>query len=289
MSIMNLGDWKAGINKYTCHCLWATMCFPDELSSRQQYLNKKTIELRGDMKDRVVGNASGVQLESIGNPFEQAAIEIKVEEMLLAHIEQSINKGFEKYYLHSGGDQVTVKASSQDQMRDTIEKSFLYKGITAGLVLFKIHQLKHHYEGGGSINKAFYLIEKFYKGTKIPQSRESIKNAWHDFKSVSPYWAAAVYLFGEFRGENGFGLIEWFESDIPNNLLRFLQYAEYFKNFGEQHLPNIATKKPTLNSQESWVLPDKFPARGNIDFEVLELQEWELEAMSKYKAPSNSL
>jgi len=288
MPIMNLGDWNAGINKYTCHCVWAAMCFPGELYSRKQYLNKKVIEWRGDMKAGIAGNASGVRLESAGNPFEQAAIEIKVEEMLLAHIEQSINKGFEKYYLHSGGDQVTTQAPSLDQIKSKIEKSSLYKGFTAGLVLFKIFQLHRHHKDGGSINKAIYLTEIFYKGTDIPQSKKSIKNAWKDFKSVSHYWAAAVFLFNEFKGERSFGLIEWLESDPKNNLLRFLQLAEFFRNFGENHFPYKTTRTTTLNPEESWVLPDDFPALETVELEVPELQRWELDAMSEYKSPTDN-
>jgi len=148
--------------------------------------------------------------------------------------------------------------------------------------------LYRHHRAGGSINKAVYLIEKFFKGTALPQSKNSIKNAWHNFKSVSHYWAAAVFLFSEFRGENSFGLIEWFESDIPNNLLRFLQYAEYFKNFGEHHLPNKTTRTTTLNPEESWVLPDDFPALETVELEVPELQRWELDAMSEYKSPTDN-
>jgi len=283
MPIMNLGDWNAGINKYTCHCLWAAMCFPDDLSLRQQYLNKKVIELKADMKDKVIGNICGTELGGNKNPFEQAAIEIKVEEMLLVHIEQSINKGFEKYYLHAGGDQVNVNASSLGQIQGEIEKYFLYKGFTAGLVLFKILQLSHHYEGGGSIKKATHLIEKFYFGKNISRSTTSIKGAWREFGKVSPFWAAAVFLFDEFKGKNGFGLIEWLESDIPNNLLRFLGCAEYYRKLGEKHLPNEATTVTTLDPKESWVLPEEFPIQKRLP-RVPKLQNWEIEALENYKA-----
>ena len=102
---------------------------------------------------------------------------------------------------------------------------------------------------------------------------------------MSHFWAAAVFLFDEFKGKNGFGLIEWLESDIPYNLLRFLQYVEYFKYFGEHHHPNTTTKITTLDPNESWVLPDEFLTLGNIELEVPPLRNWEMEAMSKYQSP----
>jgi len=285
MPTLDLGDWNAGINKYTCHCLLAAMCFPNELLLRQQYLNKKGIKWRGEMKDKIVGNVIGVRFESIENPIEQAVLEIEIQRTLRSHIEESVNKGFEKYHLHSGGDQVTAKAPSLDKIESRIEKSSLYKGFTAGLVLFKILQLHRHTKDGGSIKKAFYLIEKLYFGKNISRSMTSIKSCWREFKKVSPFWAAAVFLFDEFKGKNGFGLIEWLESDLPNNHLRFLQFAEYFKDFGEQHLPNETTKKTTLDPKESWVLPDGFPTMENFEIEVPPLRDWEMEAMSKYQSP----
>jgi len=281
MLILDLGDWNAGIGKYTCNCIWAAMCFPDDLSLRQQYLNKKVIKWRGDMRDSVVGNACGAELGEDENPFVQAIIEIKAQEISLSRIDE----GFRKYYLHAGGDQVNVNASSLDQIKGEIEKTSLYKGFTAGLVLFKILQLHRHYKDGGSIKKATHLIGKIYFGKNISQSITSIKSAWREFGKVSPFWAAAVFLFDEFKGKNGFGLIEWLESDIPNNLLRFLQYVEYFKYFGEHHHPNTTTKTTTLNPEQSWVLPDGFPDLETAELEVPELQRWELDAMSKYKSP----
>ena len=273
MPILDLGDWNAGINKYTCHCLWATMCFPDELSSRQQYLNKKVIEWRGGMRD------------SVKKPIEQALTEIKGQETF-PPIEGLINEGFKKYLLRTGGDQVTLNALSQDKSIDSIERNSFYKGFTAGLVLIKILQLDKHHEDGGSVNKAFYLVEKQYKGKDFSRSSKTIKNAWKDYKTVSHLWAAAYCLLHEFDKKNEFMVIEWLESDIPNNLLQLLQYAEYFRNFGENHFSNKATKTPTLDPQKSWVFPEKFPIQEQ-SLKVPKLQNWEKEAMSKYKAPTN--
>jgi len=212
MPTLDLGDWNAGINKYTCHCIWAAMCFPDDLSLRQQYLNKKVIEWRGDMRD------------SVKNPIEQALTEIKGQETF-PPIEGLINEGFKKYLLRTGGDQVTLNALSQDKSIDSIERNSFYKGFTAGLVLIKILQLDKHHEDGGSVNKAFYLVEKQYEGKDFSRSSTTIKNAWKDYKTVSHLWAAAYCLLHEFDKKNEFMVIEWLESDIPNNLLKLLQYA----------------------------------------------------------------
>jgi len=276
MPIMNLGDWNAGINKYTCHCLWATMCFPDDLSLRQQYLNKKVIELKADMKDSVIG---GTPLEEDENPFVQAIIEIKAEEFSFSLIDEA----FKKYLLRTGGDQVTLNALSQDKSIDSIERNSFYKGFTAGLVLIKILQLDKHHEDGGSVNKAFYLVEKQYEGKDFSRSSKTIKNVWKDYKTVSHLWAAAYCLLHEFDKKNEFMVIEWLESDIPNNLLQLLQYAEYFRNFGENHFSNKATKTPTLDPQKSWVFPEKFPIQEQ-SLKVPKLQNLEIEALERYKA-----
>lgn len=277
MPIMNLGDWNSGINKYTCHCVWAAMCFPDNLPLRQQYLKKKVIEWKFEMKDSVIG---GTPLEEDENPFVQAIIEIKAEEFSFSLIDEA----FKKYLLRTGGDQVTLNALSKNKSVDSSEKDSLYGGLTAGLVLFKIFQLDRHYEKESSINKAIHLVEKFYKETdNIPNSEKSIKNAWSKFKKVSHFWAAAVFLYSEFKGTRSFGFIEWLESDPLNNLLRFLGCAEYFRNFGEKHLPNRATAVTTLNSKESWILPEEFPIQKRLP-RVPKLQNWEIEALENYKA-----
>jgi len=144
--------------------------------------------------------------------------------------------------------------------------------------------LDRHYMKESSINKAIYLAGEFYKlAANIPNSETSIKNAWSKFKKVSHFWAAAVFLYSEFKGTRSFGFIEWLESDPPKNLLRFLGCAEYFRNFGEKHLPNRATAVTTLNSKESWILPEEFPIQKRLP-RIPKLQNWEIEALENYKA-----
>jgi len=277
MPTLDLGDWNAGIGKYTCHCIWAAMCFPDDLPLRQQYLKKKVIEWKFDMKDSVIG---GTPLEEDENPFVQAIIEIKAEEFSFSLIDEA----FKKYLLRTGGDQVTLNTLSQDKSIDSIENASLYGGFTSGLVLFKIFQLDRHYMKESSINKAIYLAGEFYKlAANIPNSETSIKNAWSKFKKVSHFWAAAVFLFDEFKGKNSFGLIEWFELDPQKNLLQFLGCAEYYRKLGEKHLPNEATTVTTLDPKESWVLPEEFPIQKRLP-RVPKLQNWEIEALENYKA-----
>jgi len=261
MPILDLGDWKAGINKYTCHCVWAAMCFPNDPLRQHQYMNKKVVEWRGNMQDDIVAEG--------GNPIAQAALEVKYL--------PRINEAFRKYYQQHGGDQVNVTAPPLDDIKD----SSLRGGFTAGLVLFKTLQLARHNKADGSVNKANYLIEKvIYFETNIPRSPTHIKKAWRDFKTVSPYWAASVLLFNKFKSGTGFGLVEWLES---GNLLQFLGYAEYFRKRGEDNYPNKVSKTPTLTPGETLLPPREFSIPKRLP-RIPKLKKQELEALKKYNA-----
>lgn len=288
MPILDLGNWKGGINKYTSHCLWATMCFPKDINYRQQFLNKILLKWRHEMKDRI-NKSFYKELDPLIEKEEAFSKKInlflKIQEMFSQSIEKDVNQGFQKYFLQTGGDKVTLESPSLEQVIEKINSS-LYGGITSGLILFKINQLSHHYNKGGGINKAIHLLENLYEGMNAASSPRTIKYAWADFKSVAHFWAAYWHFLDFEKSEAD--SIEWLLGPtLRKSLPLFLGYSEYFRDFGENHFANRALKNPTLNPKESWTLPEGFPIEKITEYSVPELDEQELEIMDRYLAPQD--
>jgi hypothetical protein len=135
-----------------------------------------------------------------------------------------------------------------------------YAGPVAGDILLLVWQMEQH-GLRGSLNKA---IEKvlvgegpaqgvYYgyadaDGKPVPCNRKDVWNAWRSYKSVAHLWTVAHIAEAE-------GMLK---QVLSHDLLRFLAYAEAFRDFGENLTPH-ARKEPLLNPAETWKVPAHFP------------------------------
>jgi hypothetical protein len=165
-----------------------------------------------------------------------------------------------------------------------------YKGKLAGNVLVWIRRMADsNLSSGASVNKAVFMVEEttvkgFTKDLKAkgwPFHECFIRqNAWLEFKSVSPLWAAYEY---------------WLVWNKPSHCspfllegyVGFMSLAINFKEFGITHFPR-GRKDPTLISKETWPQSE---GKKLIDLTLkpFPLSEKERRTLDNYKAPGSYL
>jgi hypothetical protein len=143
----------------------------------------------------------------------------------------------------------------------------LESGRIAGGILVLIKQLNDQGAEEPGVNKAICILEQWVKEaqfvTEIPTSRTKIFNYWTQFQPVAHLWAD-FYM-------NACGMHpKWRTSySSAENLLAFLSRAEWWRCFGENHIPkryrNMREKKPTLPPNDTWKVPENLTLP---DFEI---------------------
>jgi hypothetical protein len=163
-----------------------------------------------------------------------------------------------------------------------------YKGKLAGNVLVWIRRMvDSNLPSGASVNKAVFMVEEtivkeWRKGLKAkdwPFHQSFIRqDAWLEFKSVSPLWAAYEY---------------WLAWNKPSHCspfllegyVGFISLAINFKEFGITHLPR-GRKDPTLISKETWPQSEGVKLI-DLTLKPFPLSTKERKILDSYKAPGS--
>jgi hypothetical protein len=133
----------------------------------------------------------------------------------------------------------------------------ILKGLIAGQVLMLIKQIQ---DAGyvGSVNNAVLLLQHEAQckraETRMPQSQASLRAAWGSYASVAHLWAA-YHLF------QARVIPEWRALASPDGFLTFLACAEFWRDFGINHIADPTHRKmhtPTLSPEKTWTVPDTF-------------------------------
>jgi hypothetical protein len=165
-----------------------------------------------------------------------------------------------------------------------------YKGKLAGNVLVWIRRMADsNLPSGASVNKAVFMVEetivkgwrKDLKAKDWPFHQSFIRqDAWLEFKSVSPLWAAYEY---------------WLAWDNPRNcspftqegFVGFVSLALNFKEFGITHFPR-GRKDSTLILEETWPRSEGLKLT-DLTLKSFPLSTKERKTLDNYKAPGSYL
>lgn len=156
------------------------------------------------------------------------------------------------------------------------------QGRIAGGILVLIKQLQDHDVEEG-VNKAIHMIIQWRKAgdlvCPIPTGRTSLQHYWSHFKPVVHLWAD-VYL----RKRHVF-CKPLYTQTSPEEIVAFLARAEWFRRFGEQHIPKRSNPPlPTLSPQDTWRVSGEAPFPA-IDVKIPRLTGRQRQCLETYLHP----
>lgn len=128
------------------------------------------------------------------------------------------------------------------------------KGEMAGSLLVNLARLKLSGHHEPSLNQAIKLTSKYYGGTKNIKgesptfSRPIFLKLFDEYRPVIHLWAA--YNICQISGSANF--IENFAIHQPDNMVKFLGIAEWFKTFAESFTP---TRQPIKRVRKKQLIP----------------------------------
>lgn len=146
-----------------------------------------------------------------------------------------------------------------------------------------------------SKRKALHLLEKLLfggrtiEGKGVKYSNKILEAHWLKFRNVSHLWAAWNSYIGFPEGwslyfDESKPIDEAFECFSEENFLEFLARSEWYRKFGENHFPPHQKKRPTLNSQEVWRVPETYDIP--LLEPSLEMSPWVISTLESYQARS---
>jgi hypothetical protein len=206
--------------------------------------------------------------------------------------------------LPNGGELLCLlKARHQGPSNTEIRQAALHayiRGCTAGEILFLIHWLNElgHLNGvaKGGVGKVCHMLVHLAKQNHNISSLTLLKlpcmtakalrdNVWSPYKSVVHLWAAHILLI---KGHMTISAQElhipheqWFV--VPAAFLSFLELAEYFRQFGEGHIPH-AQSLPLLLPEDTWCVPPSLPCANPKQGPMPPLPEHYRQALETYRA-----
>ena len=227
-----------------------------------------------------------IDLDKIGNTLCNIKAtmlypENPVERLTYYTLYQNISKR------HNGGN-ITDTALSIDEdvlrhLRSLIETDVRRRqeeGIVTGGLLVLIKQLSD-YGAEASVKKAIHIMSH-EEGivNDIPTGRTKLQQYWSRLKPVAHLWAD-VYLHARhivFR-HDALPL-------TPKRLVTFLARAEWFRRFGESHIPTrVIPSQPTLQPERTWSLPLGLPL-PDVAVTIPPLTKRQQGILGTYKHPS---
>jgi len=160
-------------------------------------------------------------------------------------------------FVASGGRRTLRTSKSSDELKRDVGVS-AHKGNLTGIVLNWVWSIEVHQPGGGSLKKAFHLIESLLgpklKGLDKPFGARYMERAWAEYRSVSHLWAAMLFW-------NWLGKPDKLNPNHSTKNLVFLLLAEKYREFGINHMPH-SRKGALLASSEMWFPPKNFNIPG---------------------------
>jgi len=252
MPILNLGDWENNPGQATL-VLVSVMLFPDSPEQREEYYATIIAEI-----------------------FATAGQEI-----------------IQKHIPAPALFQALLRAPTVEHVRERARKA-LARGSMAGDILLYGKMLRNHSVKAG-VSQAAYLVQEFGKviellktepklliqmptlgGMQPPKNRQSVWDAWHDYKSVAHLWAA--YNLGCHYSPPE-QTPAWVTLGSISNLAAFLARAEFFRQFGIQF-----AEKPEYKEQ-IWTVPEgvSLPPVA-VEEEIPPIPEWMRIVLPTYHA-----
>ena len=157
------------------------------------------------------------------------------------------------------------------------------KAIVAGNLLASMYLMDKFSIPEPSMNKAIFVAEKFAisatygNKSKIDKSEPMVREAWSQFHSVAHLWAAVEL-------NKAYPYAPKNEIFSPEYFHVFLEVAASLYEFGKSFVPLRAKiKKPILDPNTSWVLPDTVsPQHLKSDRRPIKMEK----ILKKYRAPS---
>ncbi len=145
---------------------------------------------------------------------------------------------------------------------DAHQKECTKNGFLAGRVLACLYlcdRFKDHAYFVPSMNRAVFVSTsqgqdgaKFGDGTPMPKSERTVRNAWRDYNTVAPLWAAAS------MGSLGYPFAPERELFSPKWIGQFLGVSAALRRFGTSFIPQGAHPAvPILDATSTWRLPDE--------------------------------
>jgi len=165
-------------------------------------------------------------------------------------------------------------ALKEPEMRKRFER-----GRIAGGILVLIRQLQDHAIEEG-VHKAIYMLDQWRKAgdlvCPVGTRRTSLQHYWARFKPVAHFWAD-VYL-----RKHHVICTQPHPQTSPEVIATFLARAEWFRRYGEQHIPKRSNPPvPTLSPEQSWAVPVRVPLPA-VDVKVPRLTGRQRQCLETY-------
>lgn len=133
--------------------------------------------------------------------------------------------------------------------------------LIAGAILFLVKLYEERDKDSGSVNKAIKILSIGGKdlgligGSKLVElsySKRKLQDAWSKFKPASHLWATPWFLdapISDYKSVQKF---------IFNNFQDFVDCSESLRSWAESHVQKHGEKRPLLQPEETWKLPEWF-------------------------------
>lgn len=178
-----------------------------------------------------------------------------------------------------------LEAPSYSSLKQLIAES-TKRATVAGDLLAVIYLMDRFKVARPSMNKAIFVAMEFAKnsrygdGTPLNKSEPMVIKCWNEFKGVAHLWAA-------FRLQQAYPYAPPKSQFSPEGFVSFLEVAQGLFQFGVSYIPKGSkSKKPILDSQKCWCLPDIIEAKHLKSNRQPNLM---LETLKKYKAPKSQI
>lgn len=260
--------------------LFALMAYPSDKGARDKFIANRVAKMKEEWPELNIEHVvNGKRPEGWSTEKWQGFVKKYINQLKDELVEVFSDTGGIRTLLNSSGYETVMNDYNEN----------CYRGALAGHILIYIKRMVDSgLASEASINKAIFLIEETV-GRKIRRELENenksignrfIRQAWLDFKLVSPLWAAYGYW------------VVWnkppqYSPFSQEGFLRFVSLANNFKEFGVTHLPRTQ-KAPILLPDETW------PQSEGLQLLILTvnphpLSEDELKILDGYQAPGSYL
>ena len=195
---------------------------------------------------------------------EQERILTEARQYTYQYADEPVPPTIAKHVWEAGG-QVQIKRQGID-------------GRTAGELLLLIHQLSTYAPTEAGLLKAEHVLIRHYKRktSNAPSSDGAMRNAWREFKCVSPLWAAYITLPDALERPRRESL--GFERET---FLNFLSLAQELIDFGKNHVPKLAKATPLLDD-DIYTIPSSI-ALPKGELTLPELSDQTIEDLASYR------
>jgi hypothetical protein len=138
----------------------------------------------------------------------------------------------EQLFRPAGGWVSMANAAYQGGVDDAFQRASRSGGVAGRILLYCARLSRHHPELSASYNRAMHIIDYLHtKGLVFTISDRDRREAWAEWRGVSPLWAA-IWLSSELAGKE---LGDMSDGLIGQGLLRTLGWAQWFRVFGVTH------------------------------------------------------